>query len=276
MRSSRRSLVSGSVLLTGATGGIGHAIANAFAARGARLLLTGRRVDELERLAASVGGRAIACDLAVPEQLERLVAEAGEIDVLVANAALPASGHLNSFSADQLDMILDVNLRAPIALARALSPGMAERRRGQLVFVASLASRAASPLSSLYSATKFGVRGFALGLRQDLRRDGVGVSVVSAGFVRDAGMFADANVSLPPGVGTSTSGQVAAAIVRAVERNRGEVTVAPLAMRIGADIAAVAPGLSASFQRLARADRVAADLVSGQLDKRPAAADDED
>ncbi len=269
MRSPQRSLVNGSVLLTGATGGIGRAIAGAFAARGARLVLTGRRIEELERLAASVGGRAIVCDLADPEQLERLVAAAGEVDILVATAAMPATGHLSSFSTRQLDAILAVNLRAPIVLARALAPVMADRRRGHLVFVSSLSGRVASPLSSVYSATKFGLRGFALGLRQDLRRDGVGVSVISAGFVRDAGMFAVAGVRLPPGVGTSTAEEVAAAIIRSVERDRREVTVAPLAMRIGADIASVAPGVSAASQRLLGADRVAQDFAAGQIDKRP-------
>ena len=108
-----------------------------------------------------------------------------------------------------------------------------------------------------------------MALRQDLRRDGVGVSVISAGFVRDAGMFADAGVRLPPGVGTSTAEEVAAAIIRSVERDRREVTVAPLAMRIGADIASVAPGVSAASQRLLGADRVAQDFAAGQIDKRP-------
>jgi len=267
--SARQSLVSGSVLLTGATGGLGQAIARAFAARGARLVLTGRRVDELEELAASVGGRSIACDLAVPEQLGQLVADAGEIDVLIANAGLPASGQLSSFSVAQLDTIIEVNLRAPIALAHALAPGMVQRRRGHLVFVSSLSGRAATPRSSMYHATKFGLRGFGLGLRQDLQRDGVGVSVVSPGFVRDAGMFHDAGVKLPPGVGTSTPEQVAAGVIRAVEQNRAEVTVAPLSMRLGADFASVAPAAAASMQRVLGGDRTARDLAAAQVSKRP-------
>lgn len=271
MRSARRSLVSGSVLVTGATGGIGGAIARAFAARGARLVLTGRRTEALEQLAASVGGRSFACDLAVPEQLEQLVAAAGEVDVLVANAALPASGDLRSFSTAQLDTILGVNLRAPIVLARELTPAMAARRRGHLVFVSSLSGRAASPRSSMYNATKFGLRGFALGLRQDLRRDSVGVSLISPGFIRDVGMFADSGAKLPPGVGTSTSEQVAAAVIRAVERNHAEVTVAPLAMRIASSVASVAPGIAEVGQRLARGDRVARQMADGQLHKRPPA-----
>lgn len=271
MSSARRDLVSGTVLLTGASGGLGQTIARAFAARGAQLVLTGRRVDSLERLAAEVGGRSIACDLAVPEQLERLVAEVGEVDILVANAGLPASGHFGSFSIAQIDTMLDVNLRAPIALAHALTPAMVARRRGHLVFISSLGGRAASPRASMYNATKFGLRGFALGLRQDLWRDGVGVSVVSPGFVRDAGMFADAGVKLLPGVGTTTSGAVAAAVIRAVERNRAEVTVAPVAMRVASSFASVAPGVADAAQRVAPAQRVAQDFADGQLDKRPPA-----
>ena len=117
--------VSGStVLLTGATGGIGHAIARALAGRGANLILTGRRADVLEPLAAECGDRALAVDLAVPDDVERPVKDAGEVDILVANAALPASGALDSFSVQEIDRALDVNLRAPIVLAHELVPAM--------------------------------------------------------------------------------------------------------------------------------------------------------
>ena len=114
--------------------------------------------------------------------------------------ALPASGALSELDGDQIDRMLDVNLRAPIALAHGLVPMMTARGSGQMVFISSLSGKAASPASSLYSATKFGLRGFALGLREDLRRSGVGVSLVFPGFIRDAGMFAEAGVQLPPGV----------------------------------------------------------------------------
>src|SRR5699024_7842460 len=80
------------VLLTGATGGLGQAIARELTARGAVLTLTGRRADVLTPLAEEIGGRAIASDLALPDAPEQLLAEAGEVDVLVANAGLPGSG----------------------------------------------------------------------------------------------------------------------------------------------------------------------------------------
>ena len=119
--------------------------------------------------------------------------------MVVANAALPATGVLTELGQDEIDRILEVNLRAPITLARAIAPGMIERGRGHLVFVSSLAGKATSPASSMYSATKFGLRGFALALRMDLAPNGVGVSVVLPGFIRDAGMFADANDRAPEG-----------------------------------------------------------------------------
>jgi short-subunit dehydrogenase len=262
-------LLDGNVLVTGATGGIGRAIAQAFAARGARLVLSGRRADALQAVAAELGGRAVTADLGDRAEVSRLVAEAGDVDVLVANAALPGTGLLTDLSQPQIDQMLEVNLRAPIALARALVPAMINRRRGHLVFISSLNGRVASPQASIYSAAKFGLRGFALGLRQDLRPHGVGVSVVMPGFVSDAGMFADAGVELPPGVGTRTPDQVAQGVLRAVERNLAEVDVAPLSLRLGTRVGGVAPGLAATVQRLGGGDRIASSLASGHRRKLP-------
>jgi short-subunit dehydrogenase len=258
------SLVSGNVLVTGATGGIGHAIARAFAGRGASLTLTGRRAEVLEPLAAEVGGRALACDLSDRAQLQGLIDEIGEVDVLVANAGVPATGLLQELSQQQLDEIIDVNLRAPIALARALTPGLIGRGRGHLVFISSLSGKAVQPVSSMYSATKFGVRGFALALRDDLRKHRIGVSLVSPSFIRDAGMFADAQISLPFGVGTRAPEDVASAVIRAIERNRAEIDVAPLSLVLGTRIATVAPELAARFSRMMGNERIATELAEGQ------------
>jgi uncharacterized protein len=255
-------------LLTGATGGIGHAIARALSGRGARLVLTGRRADRLDPLAAEVGGRAIACDLSRADEVARLVEEVRDADVLVANAALPASGLLSSFSVEEIDRALAVNLRAPMVLARELSPGMAARGSGHLVFVSSMSGKTASVGSSVYSATKFGLRGFALGLREDMREHGVGVSTVFPGFISDAGMFHEAGVKLPGYVATRTPEQVADAVVRAIEGNRAEVDVAPLGLRLGAAAAGLFPEVSGRLQRRLGSDRIATGLADAQRDKR--------
>ena len=238
-----------SVLLTGASGGIGAAAARALAARGAAVTASGRRVAELEALASEIGGRALPADLSEPDGPERLVTAAGHVDVLVANAALSQAGEITSLSPAELDRVLAVNLRAPLMLARLLAEPMAARRSGHVVFVSSLQGKAASPLSALYTATKFGLRGFSLSLRLDMADHGVGVSCVSPGFVSGAGMFADSGASLPPGVRTVTPEAVARAIVRAIERNRAEVDAAPFALRAGARIAGVAPVLAATVNK---------------------------
>ena len=147
-------------------------------------------------------------DLAEPGAAEWLANEAGDVDLLVANAALPGSGKLESFSTEEISRAVRVNLEAPIILTRVLMPGMIARGKGHLVYVSSLSGKAASPRASIYNGTKFGLRGFALALREDLAGDGTGVgaSVVLPGFIRDAGMFADSGAKAPPGTGTSTPG----------------------------------------------------------------------
>ena len=254
------------VLITGATGGIGEALAGAFANAGSEVVLSGRREQELTGVAAATKGRAVLADLADRDQVARLLEQAGEVDVLVANAALPASGLLSDFSADQVDRALEVNLRAPIAMAHALAPQMVARGRGALVFVSSLAGLAASKNASLYNATKFGLRGFALALRQDLHGTGVGVSVVLPGFIRDAGMFADSGATTPPGFGTRSPEDVAHAVLEAIRKDKGEVLVAPPVDRFGARLGGLAPGLAARLQRVA--PDVTGQIAAGQADKR--------
>jgi short-subunit dehydrogenase len=255
-------------LVTGATGGIGGAIARALHARGAHVVITGRREELLEELRASLGERAelVAGDLADREGAARLAAGAGDVDVLVANAALPASGRLEDFDPDEIDRALDVNLRAPIT--RALLPGMLQRGRGHVVLVSSLSGKVASPRSGVYSATKFGLRGFAAGLREDVEPRGIGVTVVFPGFVSEAGFFADSGVKLPRWVGTRTPGQVAAAVVQGVERGRAELDVAPLGLRVGTRLAELAPVTAARIQRRLGSERIADALADAQRDMR--------
>jgi short-subunit dehydrogenase len=260
------------LLLSGATGGIGRAIAEQLAGHGASLVLSSRRGEELERLAGSLPGggghRVIVADLAEPGAAEKLIEEAGDVDGLVANAALPATGKLEDFSTEEVQRALRVNFESPILMARTLGPKLVEKGEGHLVFIASLSGKVGSPRASLYNATKFGLRGFAFGLREDLHPHGVGVSIVSPGFVREAGMFADAEMKPPPGLGTTTPGKVAKAVVRAIERDRNEITVAPRRQRLTAEFGYRHPEFAARVQRLGGAERIAEDLASGQADKR--------
>ncbi len=259
------------VLLTGATGGLGRAIAATLAGRGARLILSSRKPDELDELIASLPGnghRAIVSDLADEGAAERLVDESGPVDVLVANAGLSGGGRLESFSEQALEAALRVNFETPIRLARAVLPGMLERDEGHLVFIASLQAKVALARSSVYSATKFGLRGFALSLRDDLHGTGVGSSVVLPGFIRDAGMFADSGQRAPAGLGTSSPEEVGEGVVRAVERDRAEVVVAPLLQGLGAGVGLRLPRLTSLLTRRSSA-KVADKVVEGQASAKP-------
>jgi short-subunit dehydrogenase len=259
-------------LLTGATGGLGRAIAQALAGKGAKVILSARKAEALEALAAELPGeghRVLPADLAEPGAAEKLAAEAGTVDILVANAGLPGAGWLTDFTPDQVTRALRVNLEAPMLLARALFPAMVDGGSGQLVFVASLAGKAASPLTSIYNATKFGLRGFALALRADLGPKGVGVSLVSPGFIREAGMFADAGAKPPPGLGTATPEQVSAAVIKAIEHDKVELAVAPLQQRALAHFGLASPSMAVRAQSGAAGQKAAGAIADGHSqDKR--------
>ena len=257
-------------LVTGATGGIGAAIVHALHERGTHVVVSGRRAEVLAELQTGLGERVevVPADLSERDAAARLAEAAGAVDVLVANAALPASGRVEDFEPEQIDRALDVNLRAPIQLTRALLPGMIERGRGHVVLVSSLSGKTGSPRSAIYSATKFGLRGFAAGLREDMEPRRIGVTVVFPGFISEAGLFADSGVKLPRWVGTRTPKQVADAVVDAIERDRAEVDVAPLGIRIGTRVAGLAPVTVARVQRRLGSERIADALADAQRDKR--------
>ena len=235
------------VLLTGATGGLGEAIARALSERGATLVLSGRRVEALDALGTELGARTIPCDLSDRAAVERLADAAGDVDVLVANAGLPGAGTLLKLEQEEIDRVLEVNLRAPIALARRLAPAMVEQGSGQLVFVASFAGKVPSAgESSIYTATKFGLRGFSHVLRAQMRRKNVGVSLVTPGPIREAGMFARHGGKPPPLIGTSSPQDVGKAVVRAIERNAAEIDVASFGLRAMSKLGALAPATIAN------------------------------
>lgn len=247
------------MLLTGATGGLGTAIAERLSTAGAKLVLSGRRTTELEALAGRTGGTALTADLGTAVGLETLCGAARDVDIVIANAGIGSDASIEESGPDDIDPVIEVNLRGPIHLATAFAQARIERYEpGAIVFVGSLSGLAASPNTRMYNATKFGLRGFALSLREDLAPHRIGVSIVEPGFIREAGMFAESGMQLPPGVRTKTAPDVARGVVRAIEDDRGEVFVAPVELRLAASFATIAPGMSAWVQRRAGAAEITA------------------
>ncbi|MFL6142505.1 MAG: SDR family NAD(P)-dependent oxidoreductase [Labedaea sp.] len=257
-----------SVLVTGATGGLGQAIARRMKAEGCTLTLTGRRADVLEPLAAELGATSLVADLSDVDAVTRVAEAAQDTDVLVANAGVPGGGLLDELTVEQIDRVLDVNLRAPIMLTRLLGEHMLRRGTGHVVLMSSLSGKSATPYTSMYNATKFALRGFALGLRADWEPRGVGVSCVNPGPIADAGMFHDGGTKLPSWVKQRKPADVAAGVVRAVEQNRAEVDVADLVTRVAATVGMLAPQTSAKISKRVGADRIARDLAESHKDKR--------
>ena len=209
----------------------------------------------MQTLAAELdGSRVVVADLARRGEAERLAAESGAIDILIANAGVPVSGRLTDLEVSHIDRGLDVNLRAAIVLTRLLLPGMIECGSGHVVLMASLAGQIPGLRNSIYNATKFGLRGFGHSLRLELRGTGVGASLISPSYVSQAGMWAESGQHSPFEV---PPGRVAEAVVRAIQQDRAEVTVAPVMGLIGGRFALIAPSvfLRVGGARAARSPR---------------------
>jgi short-subunit dehydrogenase len=260
-----RDLAGRTALLTGASSGLGPIIARRLHREGVLFVLSARRESELQKLAAELGGsRVVVADLARRGEAERLAAEAGSVDILIANAGVPVSGRLTDLEVSHIDRGLEVNLRAAIVLTRLLLPGMLERGSGHVVLMASLAGQIPGLRNSIYNATKFGLRGFGHSLRLELRGTGVGASLISPSYVSQAGMWAESGQHSPFEV---PPGRVAEAVVRAIQQDRAEVTVAPVMGLIGGRFALIAPSV---FLRVggARAAEIPQEAVDQHRSKR--------
>lgn len=179
-------------LVTGATGGIGAAIARALHAQGAEVALTGRRESELAALAEALGERVtvIPADLSDPEApaalVEKVEAELGGLDILVNNAGLTRDGLALRMGDKDWSDVLEVDLTAPFRLARASLRGMMKRRAGRIISIASIVGVTGNPGQANYAAAKAGLIGMSKSLAQEVATRGVTVNVVAPGFVKTA------------------------------------------------------------------------------------------
>jgi short-subunit dehydrogenase len=219
------------ILLTGASSGIGEALALEWGSRGAHVALVARREAELERVAAGVrarGGRAlvIPSDVSDPnaaiDAVKRADTDLGGLEMVVANAGLGTTGHATRAQWSEVARLLDVNVKGAMATLTAAIPTMLAHQRGHLVGVTSLAGRRGLPTSSAYCASKAALSTFLEGLRLDLAPAGIRVTDVQPGFVATP-MTADVKHPLPF---LWSSEKAARYVVRRLERSRAPTVVA--------------------------------------------------
>jgi uncharacterized protein len=246
------SYVGVNALITGASSGIGQALARRFAAEGARVALVARRVDRLDALAEEVrrgGGEALVlrCDVADREQVfaaaKQVIDRFGSVDLLVNNAGY---GHHRPFlrwDLDDMERMMRVNYFGTLYWTKALLGQMVERRRGWLVFVASVAGKLAVPEESAYAASKFAVVGLAETLSYEVEDAGVQVLTVCPGTIRTEFFDAEALDRMPPvarRMMTDTEPLVDA-IIKALATGKHEITF-PRQVAAGYIVRALAPG----------------------------------
>ncbi|MYA59505.1 MAG: SDR family NAD(P)-dependent oxidoreductase [Chloroflexi bacterium] len=239
-------------LVTGASSGIGRAVAIALSQAGAQVVALGRDVTALRSLAETSGITVRQVDLEPADELQHFVEHSlpdlPPVDILVNCAGSGRYGPLAEHSAKDIDRLLDVNVRAPIALTKAVLPGMRQRGRGRVVNVASIAGRLGVPNETVYSASKGALAVFSRALDAELAGTGVGVTVIVPGVVETSfferrGAPYDRAWPRP-----RPPERVARTIVRAITRDQSEVVV-PGWLRIPIWLQATLPGLYRRLQR---------------------------
>ena len=224
-------------LVTGASGGIGSAIAQALAAQGARLAVSGSNADKLNAFRDSLGGDHVAlpCNLGDAAAVDALVPSAvealgGKLDILVNNAGVTRDNLILRMKDDEWSDVIRINLEANFRLARAAAKPMMKARFGRIVSITSVVGATGNPGQANYAASKAGVTGMTKALAQELASRGVTVNCVAPGFIATA-MTADLpdaqkealNQRIPAGR-MGEGGDIAAAVVYLASREAGYVT----------------------------------------------------
>lgn len=177
------------VWITGASSGIGRALAHEWGERGARLILSGRDLQRLSAVANRTGAETITVPFDVRDSeamqrgVERALKWAGQVDVLVNNAGISQRSLALETSMEVYRQIIDIDLTSQIELTQLLLPKMVEQGGGKLVFISSIAGKVGVPLRTAYSAAKFGLIGYADALRAEVKQHGIGVHVIAPGSV---------------------------------------------------------------------------------------------
>lgn len=179
-------------LITGATGGIGGAIAKSLHAAGAQLAISGTKQDKLDALARELGGNVtpIVCDLSRLETVEELIKQAeeklGGIDILVCNAGVTRDNLALRMKDEEWQQVIDINLTASFKMARAAMRGMLKRRAGRIIFVTSVVGATGNPGQANYCAAKAGMTGMSKALAQEVASRGITVNCIAPGFISTA------------------------------------------------------------------------------------------
>ncbi|MBY0448437.1 MAG: 3-oxoacyl-[acyl-carrier-protein] reductase, partial [Hyphomonadaceae bacterium] len=181
-----------SALVTGASGGIGGAVARAFAQAGARLALSGTNTAKLQALQAELGGdhAIVPCNLSDAAAVDALAGQAeaalGGLDIVVSNAGLTRDGLLLRMKDEDWSEVLRVNLEAYFRLSRAAIKGMMKRRSGRIIGIASVVGVTGNPGQANYAASKAGMIGFTKALAQEIASRNVTVNCIAPGFIASA------------------------------------------------------------------------------------------
>jgi short-subunit dehydrogenase len=241
------------IVVTGASRGIGVSVARALSSVGAHVVLVARSEDGLravaDELVASGGDATVRpCDLLDPEARAALADDLSGADGWVHNAGFEHTVALVDHSADHVRRTIELNLHAPIDLARRAVPGLVARGGGALVFVSSMSGKGPTPYNTVYAATKYGVLGFAHSLRLELADTGVHVGVVCPGYVSGDGMWASKGLKAPAVLGETTPERVAEGVVAALQ-GACEVLVTPNPVRPLLALAQLFPGLDGWVMR---------------------------